>query len=106
MAILGVDVGGTFTDAVLLDGDRLATPKVPTEGDQWGSVLAAGDAGGGPPRAGRNRRRPRRARSRLSAGAGRRGDRRVPALLVRRSRARARGGGRASPAAPRRARRR
>src|SRR4029079_12405934 len=28
--LLGVDVGGTFTDAALLDGDRLRTAKVPT----------------------------------------------------------------------------
>src|SRR4051794_35691089 len=28
--LLGVDVGGTFTDAVLLDGDRLVTAKAPT----------------------------------------------------------------------------
>ncbi|MFL5894464.1 MAG: hydantoinase/oxoprolinase family protein [Thermoleophilaceae bacterium] len=28
--LLGVDVGGTFTDAALLDGDRLLTAKVPT----------------------------------------------------------------------------
>src|SRR5438876_12102027 len=46
MAILGVDVGGTFTDAVLLDGDRLATAKVPTEADQAESVLAAARAVG------------------------------------------------------------
>jgi N-methylhydantoinase A/oxoprolinase/acetone carboxylase beta subunit len=30
VAILGVDVGGTFTDAVLLDGAELRTAKVPT----------------------------------------------------------------------------
>jgi len=46
VAILGVDVGGTFTDAVLLDGDRLATAKVPTEADQAESVLAAARAVG------------------------------------------------------------
>ena len=28
--LLGVDVGGTFTDAVVLHGGRLATAKVPT----------------------------------------------------------------------------
>jgi N-methylhydantoinase A len=31
--LLGVDVGGTFTDAALLDGDRLRTAKVPTTPD-------------------------------------------------------------------------
>src|SRR5919108_675276 len=46
VAILGVDVGGTFTDAVLLDEDRLATAKVPTERDQAESVLAAARAVG------------------------------------------------------------
>ncbi len=39
---LGVDVGGTFTDAVLVDGDRLHTAKAPTTpGDQSEGVLAA-----------------------------------------------------------------
>ena len=46
MAILGVDVGGTFTDAVLLDGDRIVTAKVPTEREQESSVLAAAAAVG------------------------------------------------------------
>src|SRR5919108_3005232 len=46
VAILGVDVGGTFTDAVLLDEDRLATAKVPTERDQAESVRAAAGAVG------------------------------------------------------------
>jgi N-methylhydantoinase A len=41
MAILGVDVGGTFTDAVLLDGERLATAKVLTAERQEESVVAA-----------------------------------------------------------------
>ena len=41
MAILGVDVGGTFTDAVLLDGGRVRTAKVPTAARQEESVLAA-----------------------------------------------------------------
>src|SRR5689334_22829570 len=42
MAILGVDVGGTFTDAVLLgDEGGLRTAKVPTTGNQAESVLAA-----------------------------------------------------------------
>src|SRR3954469_5855662 len=31
--LLGVDVGGTFTDAALLDGDRLVTAKAPTTPD-------------------------------------------------------------------------
>ena len=43
--LLGVDVGGTFTDAALLDGDRLHTAKVPTTpGDESRGVLAAIDA--------------------------------------------------------------
>src|SRR5437588_4152361 len=41
MAILGVDVGGTFTDAVLLDGAGLRTAKVPTAPRQETSVVAA-----------------------------------------------------------------
>ena len=47
MAILGIDVGGTFTDAVLLDGDRVVTAKVPTAPEQEESVLAAAAAVGG-----------------------------------------------------------
>ena len=40
--ILGVDVGGTFTDAALLAGDRLVTGKAPTTpGDQSEGVMAA-----------------------------------------------------------------
>src|SRR4051812_16897056 len=31
--LLGVDVGGTFTDAAILDGDRLTTAKAPTTPD-------------------------------------------------------------------------
>ncbi|HEY7017229.1 MAG TPA: hydantoinase/oxoprolinase family protein [Gaiellaceae bacterium] len=46
MAILGVDVGGTFTDAVLLDDGELRTAKVPTAARQEESVLAAADAVG------------------------------------------------------------
>jgi N-methylhydantoinase A len=52
--LLGVDVGGTFTDAALLDGDRLQTAKVPsTPEDQSRGVIAAVDevlerAGGAP----------------------------------------------------------
>ena len=46
MAILGIDVGGTFTDAVLLDDDGLRTAKVPTAPDQEESVVAAARAVG------------------------------------------------------------
>src|SRR5213592_4505136 len=41
VAILGVDVGGTFTDAVLLDDGQLRTAKVLTAERQEESVLAA-----------------------------------------------------------------
>jgi N-methylhydantoinase A len=41
VAILGVDVGGTFTDAVLIDGGSVETAKVPTAARQEKSVLAA-----------------------------------------------------------------
>src|SRR5256885_1863644 len=41
MAILGVDVGGTFTDAVLLADGRVRTAKVLTAERQEESVLAA-----------------------------------------------------------------
>ena len=41
MAILGVDVGGTFTDAVLVEKGRIRTAKVPTAARQEESVLAA-----------------------------------------------------------------
>jgi N-methylhydantoinase A len=46
VAILGVDVGGTFTDAVLLSGGELRTAKVPTAPRQEESVLAAAAAVG------------------------------------------------------------
>ena len=46
VAILGVDVGGTFTDAVLLDGATVRTAKVPTAERQEESVLAAARAVG------------------------------------------------------------
>jgi len=46
VAILGVDVGGTFTDAVLLDGGRVRTAKVPTAVRQEESVIAAARAVG------------------------------------------------------------
>ncbi|EMA54469.1 hydantoinase/oxoprolinase family protein [Halococcus thailandensis] len=36
---LGVDVGGTFTDVVLLDGDDLTTAKVPSTDDQSVGVI-------------------------------------------------------------------
>ena len=43
--LLGVDVGGTFTDAVLAVGDRLVTAKAPsTPDDQSRGVMAAIDA--------------------------------------------------------------
>jgi N-methylhydantoinase A len=46
VTILGVDVGGTFTDAVLLEGGRVRTAKVPTAVKQEESVLAAARAVG------------------------------------------------------------
>jgi N-methylhydantoinase A len=46
VAILGIDVGGTFTDAVLLDGDTLRTAKVPTAPEQEKSVVSAAQAVG------------------------------------------------------------
>jgi N-methylhydantoinase A len=46
VAILGVDVGGTFTDAVLLADGELRTAKVPTARRQEESVLAAAAAVG------------------------------------------------------------
>jgi N-methylhydantoinase A len=46
VAILGVDVGGTFTDAVLLTGGEVRTAKVPTARRQEESVLAAAAAVG------------------------------------------------------------
>ena len=43
--LLGVDVGGTFTDAVLVDGGEITTAKAPTTpADQSVGVLAAVDA--------------------------------------------------------------
>ncbi|MHB9111839.1 MAG: hydantoinase/oxoprolinase family protein [Thermoleophilia bacterium] len=39
--LLGVDVGGTFTDAVLVSGGRLFRTKLPTTADQSVAVLAA-----------------------------------------------------------------
>jgi N-methylhydantoinase A len=47
VAILGVDVGGTFTDAVLLtDENELRTAKIPTAPRQEDSVFAAAAAAG------------------------------------------------------------
>jgi N-methylhydantoinase A len=46
VSILGVDVGGTFTDAVLLADGELRTAKVPTARHQEESVLAAAEAVG------------------------------------------------------------
>ncbi|MDX6718942.1 MAG: N-methylhydantoinase, partial [Solirubrobacteraceae bacterium] len=43
--LLGVDVGGTFTDAVLAARGRLVTAKSPsTPGDKSEGVMAAVDA--------------------------------------------------------------
>jgi N-methylhydantoinase A len=44
LSILGVDVGGTFTDAVLLADGELRTAKVPTARRQEESVVAAARA--------------------------------------------------------------
>jgi predicted NBD/HSP70 family sugar kinase len=38
---LGIDVGGTFTDAVLVSGGKVRTAKVPTAARQEESVVAA-----------------------------------------------------------------
>ena len=46
VAILGVDVGGTFTDAVLVEDGRVRVAKVPTAARQEESVLAAARAVG------------------------------------------------------------
>ncbi len=44
MAVLGVDVGGTFTDAVLIANGELRTAKVRSSASQEDSVLAAAQA--------------------------------------------------------------
>jgi N-methylhydantoinase A len=44
MAVLGVDVGGTFTDAVVVDGGRVTTAKVLTAANQEESVVDAARA--------------------------------------------------------------
>src|SRR5918999_3044021 len=46
VALLGIDVGGTFTDAVLLANGELRTAKVPTAERQEESVLGAAEAVG------------------------------------------------------------
>jgi N-methylhydantoinase A len=46
MPVLAIDVGGTFTDAVLLSEGRLTTAKVPTQARQEESVIAAAEAVG------------------------------------------------------------
>jgi N-methylhydantoinase A len=46
VAILGVDVGGTFTDAVLVERGTIRTAKVPTSPRQEESVVAAARAVG------------------------------------------------------------
>jgi N-methylhydantoinase A len=46
VATLGIDVGGTFTDAVLVDGRSVRTAKVPTSPNQDESVIAAARAVG------------------------------------------------------------
>src|SRR5881398_1789244 len=46
MAVLGVDVGGTFTDAVVLDSGRVTTAKVLTAPHQEESVVVAARAAG------------------------------------------------------------
>jgi N-methylhydantoinase A len=46
VAVLGIDVGGTFTDAVLFEGRSLRTAKVPTRRNQDRSVIDAARAVG------------------------------------------------------------
>ena len=46
MRVLGIDVGGTYTDAVLVDGAVVRTAKVPTARAQEESVVAAARAVG------------------------------------------------------------
>jgi N-methylhydantoinase A len=46
VAVLGIDVGGTFTDAVLVSDGRLVTAKVPTAARQEEAVVAAARAVG------------------------------------------------------------
>ena len=44
MRVLGIDVGGTFTDAVLVEDGDVRVAKVPTAARQEGSVVAAAAA--------------------------------------------------------------
>jgi len=44
LTLLGIDVGGTFTDAVLVAGGRIFRAKLPTTADQSEGVLAAARA--------------------------------------------------------------
>jgi N-methylhydantoinase A len=46
VAVLGIDVGGTFTDAVLVADGRISAAKVPTSARQEEAVLAAARAVG------------------------------------------------------------
>jgi N-methylhydantoinase A len=46
MRALGIDVGGTFTDAVLVEDGRVRVAKVPTAARQEESVVAAAGAAG------------------------------------------------------------
>jgi len=46
MRALGIDVGGTFTDAVLVDDGEIRVAKVPTARRQQESVIAAAEAVG------------------------------------------------------------
>jgi N-methylhydantoinase A len=46
VAVLGIDVGGTFTDAVFLSDGHLTTVKVPTQARQEESVVGAAEAVG------------------------------------------------------------
>jgi N-methylhydantoinase A len=49
MSLLGIDVGGTFTDAVLVEDGRVLVAKVPTRARQGESVVAAAKALGARP---------------------------------------------------------
>jgi len=47
VSVLGIDVGGTFTDAILISAGRVVSAKVPTARAQAESVLAAARVVGG-----------------------------------------------------------